>query len=65
MNNPMNIFQMLNQVKSNPGAVLGKRFNLPQNLNNPQEIIQHLMNTGQVSQAQYNRALQMTKQFKK
>lgn len=63
--NPFNVMQMLNQVKSNPMAVLGKRFNLPQNMNNPQDIIQHLMNTGQVTQAQYNQAQQMIKQFKK
>lgn len=63
--NPFNIMQMLNQVKSNPMAILGKKFNLPQNLNNPQDIIQHLMNTGQVTQEQYNKALNMAKQFKK
>ena len=65
MNNPMNIMQMISQIKSNPAAVLGQRFNIPQNMNNPNDIIQHLMNTGQVTQAQYNNAIQMAKQFKK
>lgn len=60
-----NIMQMLSQVKSNPVAILGKRFNIPQNMNDPQQIIQHLLNTGQVTQAQYNQAQQMAKQFKK
>lgn len=55
----MDIFTLYNQLKSNPGQVLAQRFNLPQNLNNPQDIIQHLLNTGQVTQDQVNRAMQM------
>lgn len=55
----MNILQMLNQIKQNPFSVLSQRFNVPQNLNNPNEIIQHLLNTGQVSQEQVNRAMSM------
>jgi hypothetical protein len=60
-----NIFGMINQIKQNPMSILGRRFNLPQNLNDPQQIIQHLMNTGQVSQAQYNQAQQMLNNIKK
>lgn len=63
MNNPMNILQMINQIKSNPAAVLSQRFNVPQNLNNPNDIIQHLMNTGQISQQQYNAANQAARQY--
>lgn len=59
MNNMMQIFQMYNQLKNNPVGVLSKRFNIPENLNNPNDIIQHLLNTGQVSQAQVNQAMQM------
>jgi hypothetical protein len=55
----MNVLQMLNQIKQNPFSVLSQRFNIPQNLNNPNDIIQHLLNTGQVSQDQVNRAMQM------
>jgi ferritin len=62
MNNQM--MNMLNQLRQNPMQILSKRFNLPQNLpNNPQEIIQHLLNTGQISQGQVNNAMQMKKQF--
>lgn len=62
MNNQM--MNMLNQFRQNPMQILSKRFNLPQNLpNNPQEIIQHLLNTGQISQGQVNNAMQMKKQF--
>lgn len=39
--------------------MLNLRFNIPQNLNNPNEIIQHLLNTGQVSQAQVNNLMQL------
>lgn len=63
MNNPMNILQMINQIKSNPAAVLSQRFNVPQNLNNPNDIIQHLMNTGQISQQQYNAANQAARKY--
>ena len=63
MNNPINFIQMLSQMKSNPMAILGRKFNIPQNLNNPNDIIQHLMNTGQISQASYNQANTMAKQL--
>lgn len=58
MNNIINTFQLL---KQNPLQVLSKRFNFPQNidLNNPNNIIQYLLNTGQVSQDQVNQAMKM------
>lgn len=62
----MNPFQMMNQFKQNPMALLSKRFNIPQNIgNDPNQIIQHLMNTGQVSQQQYNMANQQLSAIKK
>ena len=54
-----NIMQYYNQFMQNPMAMLSKRFNIPANLNNPNEIIQHLLNTGQVSQAQVNQIMQL------
>ena len=58
----MNIIQMMNQFRQNPMAMLSKRFNIPQNMtNDPNAIIQHLMNTGQISQDMYNRANQQAK----
>lgn len=61
----MNIIQMMNQFRQNPMAMLSKRFNIPQNMtNDPNAIIQHLMNTGQISQDMYNRANQQFKQMK-
>lgn len=62
----MNPFQMMQQLKANPMAMLSKRFNIPQNIaNDPNQIIQHLMNTGQISQSQYNMANQQLKQLRK
>lgn len=59
--NPMQLMQMLSQLKSNPMAILGQ-MGVPQNIsNNPQAVIQNLMNSGKVSQDQYNQAMQMAK----
>ncbi len=54
-----NILGMLQQFKSNPMQMLSKRFNIPQGLNGPQDIVQHLLNTNQISQQQLNQAVQM------
>lgn len=55
-----NMLSMLNQLKQNPMSMLGK-FNISQNVNlsDPNNIIQHLMNTGQISQQAYNNARSM------
>lgn len=50
---------MLTQFKQNPIGMLSQRFNIPQNMNNPNDILQHLLNSGQVSQEQVNRVMQM------
>lgn len=54
-----NFVTMLNQFKQNPIAMLNKRFNIPQDMNDPDQILQHLLNTNQISQAQVNRVMQM------
>lgn len=50
---------MLQQFQSNPMQMLAQRFNLPQNINDPQQIIQYLLNSGQITQEQVNQAMQM------
>lgn len=65
MNNQM--LTMLQQLKSNPVQFLmQRRFNLPQDVsvNNPQAIINHLVQSGQVSQQQINSAYQMAQRFR-
>ncbi len=59
-NQQMNPMQMVQQLRSNPLQFLQKAgYKVPQNLNDPNAIIQHLMNTGQVSQQRYEQARQM------
>ncbi|MBP5727470.1 MAG: hypothetical protein J6Y48_10405 [Clostridia bacterium] len=59
-----NLMQMLTQLKSNPMSMLQRAgYNLPQNLSDPQQIIQHLTQTGQINQAQLNQAQQMAQMF--
>lgn len=61
-----NMMSVLQNFKQNPMQFLAKKYNIPQNIaNDPNAIIQHLMNTGQVSQNQYNQAMQMAQQFKR
>lgn len=54
-----NIFSMAEQFRQNPLAILKQKFNIPQEMNDPNQILQHLLNTKQVSQDQVNRAMQM------
>lgn len=62
MNDLMNMYR---QLKQNPMQFLSQRFNLPQDMDmsNPNNIIQHLLNTGQVSQDQINKVMQMKNMF--
>lgn len=52
----MNLLQAYQQFRSNPMQMLMQRYNIPQgiDINDPNAILQHLLNTGQVSQAQVN-----------
>ena len=59
-----NMMQMLGQLKQNPLGLLQRAgYNIPANLNDPQQIIQHLTQTGQINQAQLNQAQQMEQMF--
>ena len=59
-----NMMQMLTQLKQNPMGMLQKAgFNVTMGLNGPQQIIQHLTQTGQINQAQLNQAQQMAQMF--
>lgn len=62
-NNP---FQMLNALRSDPSAILRARgLNVPDGMRNPQEIINHLLQSGQVPQSRYVQVLQNMQQFKR
>lgn len=62
-----NIFGMLQQFKQNPMQfLLQRRFNVPQNMmTDPSAIMQHLLQTGQISQQQVNAAYQQMGQFRR
>ena len=62
--NPNQILQTMQQMRSNPGQIMSK-LNIPQNLqNNPQGAIQHLMNSGAMSQQQFNQLQNMANQMR-
>lgn len=51
------IMTQLQALRNNPvGFLLSRKYNIPDNLSgNPQGIVQHLLNTGQMSQDTYNK----------
>ena len=61
--NPIQVFQMLNQIKTNPMGILSQRFNIPNegNVNDPNEILNHLLSSGQVQQSQIDSIKNMLK----
>ena len=63
MNNPL--YKQYQQQNQNPMNVFMQKFTqFRQSLSgNPQEQIQNLMNSGKVSQEQYNNAYQMAQQM--
>ena len=40
-------------------ALIVQRYNIPQEMNDPNQILQYLLNTNQVSQDQVNKAMRM------
>ena len=54
-----NLAFMLMQFKQNPLGMLAQQFNIPMNLNDPNQILQHLLNTKQVSQEQVDGIMQL------
>lgn len=55
------IFSLYQQFRQNPLQMLARRFNIPNNvnINDPSSILQHLINTNQVSQQQINQVMSM------
>ena len=58
-NNQNGLVGMIQQFKQNPMAMLARRYNIPQNISNPNEILQYLLNSHQVSQEQINQVMQL------
>jgi len=53
------MLSMIAQFRQNPMSILSQRYNIPPNITDPNEILQYLLNTQQVSQDQVNRVMQM------
>jgi len=62
--NPLNEFQ---SFMSNPMQFMAQRkLNIPQQyMNDPNGAIQYLMNSGKITQDQYNKAVNMSNQLQK
>ncbi len=56
--------QAMAQLRADPAGVLSQiGLNIPDGMNNAQQIVQHLMQTGQVPQSRFAQAMQMVGQM--
>ena len=59
-NAPMNLQQMLQQIRSNPAQMLRQRgLNIPANMNDPRQMVQHLIQSGQIPNTRLQRVMQL------
>ena len=71
MNNPFynassqgGMNNMLQQLKANPAMFLAQKgIAIPQGMTDPNAILNHLLSSGKISQAQINNAFQMGKRM--
>ena len=60
----MNPMQLMGQFRQNPIGILKSiGYNIPENMTNPQQIVQHLVQSGQVGNGKLQQAQQMLSQF--
>ena len=60
----MNWQQMMQQLRQNPAQMMKQAgYNVPDGMNNPQQIVQHLMQSGQLSTGRLSQLQQMAKMF--
>ena len=58
--------QLMNQLRANPAAMLKQRgLNIPAGMNDPQQIINHLMQTGQINNSRLQMAQQMLSRMRR
>lgn len=62
MNNMLNVFNMLQGTLQNPAPFLA-RMGMPNAMQNPQQAVQELLNSGRMSQQQFNDLRNMAMQF--
>lgn len=62
----VNMQNALMQLKANPSVLLRQAgLNIPDGMNNPQQIINHLLQSGQINQGRLAQAQQMASRFKR
>lgn len=64
MYNPQ-ILMMYQQFMQNPIQMLSKKYNLPEGMNNPEEILNHLVSSGQVKQEQIDGIMNICNAFRR
>ena len=58
--------QMMQQLQANPAEMLKQAgLTIPGDMKDPQQIINHLLQSGQIPQAKYQQALQMLSRFRR
>jgi len=59
-----NIMQALGQFRQNPiGALKQAGYNIPDNMNNPEQIVNYLMQSGQLNNSKVGQITQMARNF--
>lgn len=62
---PTNPLAMVQQLRQNPAMMLRQAgYNVPANITNPQQIVNHLLQTGQISNGRLAQAQQMMRMMK-
>lgn len=61
----MNPFMMYQQFMQNPIQMISKKYNLPEGMNNPEEILKHLVSSGQVKQEQIDGIMNICNAFRR
>lgn len=56
-----NLLNMIAQIKGNPSKFFGNMQGV--DMSNPNAIIQHMMNNGQITQEQYNNAVNKAREM--
>lgn len=57
---PANPAQILQQLRSNPVSMLKQAgYSIPDGMNNPQQMVSYLLQSGQIPQARYQQTMQM------
>lgn len=63
---PQNPMQMIQKLRSDPVGMLRSRgLQIPDGMNNPRQIINHLLQSGQVPQSRYAQVLQNMQQLRR